>query len=116
QCQPEPRYDRHLLIVSYGSPRRRPGMISHSCARHQPSQAVGGRSLSSATPSFCPVFSVAIFFSFSIISTAILVPLPPRHGTLLPCPQHFSLIYLVVSEENCNFVAYFKQSPETRRT
>lgn len=52
----------------------------------------------------------------SIISTAILVPLPPRHGTLLPCPQHFSLIYLVVSEENCNFVAYFKQSPETRRT
>lgn len=116
QCQSEPRYERHLLIVSYGSPRRRPGMISHSCARHQPSQAVGGRILSSATPSFCPVFSVAIFFSFSIISTAILVPLPPRHGTLLPCPQHFSLIYLVVSEENCNFVAYFKQSPETRRT
>lgn len=100
----------------YGSPKRRPGMISHSCARHQPPQAVGGRILSSAIPSFCPVFFVAIFLPFSIISTAILVPLPPRHGTLLPCPQHFSLIYLVVSEENCNFVAYFKQSPETRRT
>jgi hypothetical protein len=91
-------------------------MISHSCARHQPPQAVGGRILSSAIPSFCPVFSVANFLPFSIISTAILVPLLPRHGTLLPCPQHFSLIYLVVSEENCNFVAYFKQSPETRRT
>lgn len=64
QCQSEPRYERHLLIVSYGSPRRRPGMISHSCARHQPPQAVGGRIPSSAIPSFCPVFSVAIFLPF----------------------------------------------------
>ena len=62
-----------------------------------------------------PSLSVA-YKGFSPPPPAILVPLQPRHGTLLPCPQHFSLIYLVVSEENCNFVAYFKQSPETRRT